>query len=102
MPVSETFSHDELAKWRKEVNKDPNKFIDMCSHLHVVPNVWCLHDWNCWLTPTNMPELHNKRRYDTIFYLTCLPSPPRITKDDHEIASAEVDLDMCIYGEFAD
>ena len=87
---AETCSSETLAKWRKEVNKDEHKFVDMCSELNIVPNVWILQDWNCWLTPTHMPLMHNNRRYDTLFYLACLPHPPIAIHDDKEISSLQV------------
>ena len=80
-----------INEWRKVVHKDASKFTDCCKALGVVPDIWSLHEWSNWLTPTNMPELHNGHRYDTAFYLTCLDqTPPDVQEDEQEVVSSHV------------
>ena len=84
------FNKDDINAWRAKVTKDDTKFVDFCHEFGIVPDIWSLYEWNCWLTPTNMPSLHSGRRYDTAFYLCCLEKPPDSVHDDKEIVSSRV------------
>ncbi|ELT87307.1 hypothetical protein CAPTEDRAFT_220053 [Capitella teleta] len=79
---------DELKSWRKVVHNDASKFVDCCEQLGVIPDVWSLHEWSDWLTPTHMPEMHNLRRFDTAFYLCCMDHQPALNECDQEITSS--------------
>lgn len=81
---------EDLREWRDIVHKDASKFLDMCQKYSFVPDVWSLHLWGNWLTPTNMDKMHSGRRFDTMFYLCCLPEPRDLLHDEKEIVSAEV------------
>nr|XP_020445699.1 nucleoside diphosphate-linked moiety X motif 19 [Monopterus albus] len=70
----------ELIKWRALVNQDPSNFIRMCRELQVLPNIWALHEWSNWLSPTRL-----KRRFDTAFFMCCLQETPHTLQDKKEI-----------------
>ncbi|XP_062328093.1 nucleoside diphosphate-linked moiety X motif 19 [Osmerus eperlanus] len=73
----------ELAKWRALVNKNPSNFIRMCRELECLPNIWALHEWGNWLTPSGVYE--KQRRYDTAFFMCCLQETPDTLQDEKEI-----------------
>ncbi|XP_040265838.1 nucleoside diphosphate-linked moiety X motif 19 [Bufo bufo] len=75
---------ETVAKWREEVQGDPLKFIEMCKELRCVPNIWGLHEWGNWLTPLLSK---NTRRYDTAFFICCLPRKPVTVDDQKEVVT---------------
>ncbi|XP_063802078.1 acyl-coenzyme A diphosphatase NUDT19 [Pseudophryne corroboree] len=77
---------EAVAKWRQEVQNNPLQFIEMCKELRCVPNIWALHEWGNWLTPL-FSRSSNSRRYDTVFFICCLPRKP-LTSDDQKEVSA--------------
>ncbi|KAK1802042.1 hypothetical protein P4O66_004387 [Electrophorus voltai] len=74
---------NEIAKWRSLVIKNSSNFIRMCRELQCIPNIWALHEWGNWLTPTGVYE--KQRRYDTAFYMCCLEDMPDTIEDEKEI-----------------
>ncbi|KAA0723445.1 Nucleoside diphosphate-linked moiety X motif 19 [Triplophysa tibetana] len=72
-----------LSKWRSLVINNPANFIKMCKELQCLPNIWALHEWGNWLTPTGVYGKH--RRYDTAFYICCLQETPYTLQDEKEI-----------------
>ncbi|XP_060896989.1 nucleoside diphosphate-linked moiety X motif 19 isoform X1 [Labrus mixtus] len=78
--VSELNSSD-VTKWRALVNENPSNFIRMCRELEVLPNIWALHEWSNWLTPTG----RRGARYDTVFFICCLQEIPLTLQDEKEI-----------------
>lgn len=78
----------ELAKWIALVNKDPSNFIRMCRELELLPNIWALHEWGNWLTPTGV--YGKQRRYDTAFFICCLLETPHAVQDEKEIVHLKV------------
>lgn len=90
-PLKE-IEQDTLHMWQSEVNKTESAFMDMCQDLQILPDVWSLFDWSNWLTPTHMPDVSSGRRFDTMFYLACLPECVQQVQDDKEIVSAKVTL----------
>ncbi|KAM4602770.1 acyl-coenzyme A diphosphatase NUDT19 [Polymixia lowei] len=81
--VNESCDKSELARWRALVNKNPSNFIKMCKELELLPNIWALHEWGNWLTPTGV--YGKQRRYDTAFYICCLQEIPHTLQDEKEI-----------------
>ncbi|XP_014892820.1 acyl-coenzyme A diphosphatase NUDT19 [Poecilia latipinna] len=73
---------DELSKWRALVNKNPSNFMRMCQELEVLPNIWALHEWANWLTPT---AKYGRTRFDTAFFMCCLQEVPSTLQDEKEI-----------------
>nr|XP_026693997.1 nucleoside diphosphate-linked moiety X motif 19-like isoform X2 [Ciona intestinalis] len=76
------WDHAEVEIWRSKVREDANEFLNLCIQNKYVPDIWALHEWSNWLTPTFMPK-KNSKRYDTVFYKACLKSPPSYTKQDN-------------------
>lgn len=75
-----------LADWRARVRRDPRHFLSLCAHLDCTPDIWALHEWSNWLTPfVRRPG----RRFDTAFYLCCLPGPPRSLPDQAEVVGCQ-------------
>lgn len=85
--VKDLCSNSELTRWRALVNQDPSNFIRMCRELQVVPNIWALHEWSNWLTPTGW---YGVRRFDTAFFICCLQEVPYAHQDEKEIVRLQV------------
>lgn len=75
-------SSSELTKWRALVIQNPSNFIRMCRELEVLPNIWALHEWSNWLTPTGRSDA---TRFDTAFFVCCLHEIPYTLQDENEI-----------------
>ncbi|XP_029464272.1 nucleoside diphosphate-linked moiety X motif 19 [Rhinatrema bivittatum] len=80
------YDHEELARWRLKVQSDPAHFLQMCTELGCMPNIWALHEWGNWLTPA-ISQNEKKRRYDTAFFICCLEEKPHTIDDQKEITS---------------
>nr|CAB3264492.1 nucleoside diphosphate-linked moiety X motif 19, mitochondrial-like [Phallusia mammillata] len=72
----------DVEHWRKKVHDDASAFIDMCSTLKCVPDIWSLHEWCNWLTPTIAAKVFSKR-FDTVFYKTFIPNIPQYAQQDN-------------------
>ncbi|XP_049962699.1 acyl-coenzyme A diphosphatase NUDT19 [Schistocerca serialis cubense] len=70
----------ETETWQNKVKKDPSQFLDLCKHFECVPDIWALHLWSNWLTPT-----HNTRRFNTTFLLAVLDQMPPAICDKTEM-----------------
>lgn len=66
--------------WQKEVHAHPGRFYDLCQKLHVVPDVFALHGWANWMTPTTV----GKHRFDTVFFTASLVDRPEFAMDEKE------------------
>ncbi|XP_054003130.1 acyl-coenzyme A diphosphatase NUDT19-like isoform X1 [Hylaeus anthracinus] len=66
-------SENELHSWQEKVHNDATEFYSLCENFRCYPDLWSLYEWSNWLTPTYFPG----RRYDAVFYLTCIPTIPR-------------------------
>ncbi|XP_034044220.1 nucleoside diphosphate-linked moiety X motif 19 [Thalassophryne amazonica] len=71
----------ELTKWKALVNENPFNFLRMCRELQLLPNIWALHEWSNWLTPSS----RSGRRFDTAFFMCCLREIPYTSQDEKEI-----------------
>ncbi|KAI8491187.1 Nucleoside diphosphate-linked moiety X motif 19, mitochondrial [Branchiostoma belcheri] len=79
-------SDDFLDEWRTRVDSNGREFLRLCQEHKRVPDVWSLHEWSNWLTPTSF----RNRRYDTVFYMCCLDNiPPQTTHDKREMVKAQ-------------
>lgn len=58
----------------------------MCEKLKCYPDLWSLHEWSNWLTPTYFTT----KRYDTIFYIACIPLIPYSNYDTIEMENIKV------------
>lgn len=77
----------ELSRWRSLVNQDPCNFVRMCREMHVLPNIWALHEWSNWLTPVGR---YGAKRFDTAFFVCCLQEIPQALQDEKEIVQVQV------------
>lgn len=82
-------TNDELTSWQKKVHSDPNEFYNMCKTLGCYPNLWALHEWANWLTPTFFPA---SSRFDAAFFFTCLSKIPISQHDNGEINEIVVSI----------
>jgi len=103
-------SSSDVEIWRKKVHENAFAFLDLCKSLRFdcnlcfvavnlrtacvrwvynaiyfrhIPDIWALHEWSSWLTP-RMAERIMTRRFDTIFYKTCLSSLPNFAQHDRQ------------------
>ncbi|CAI8055881.1 Nucleoside diphosphate-linked moiety X motif 19 [Geodia barretti] len=83
-PAVKTLERDQLDHWRDRVHNDATEFLNLCSELRCVPDIWSLLEWSDWLTPRNFHI-----RYDSVFYLCVLDTLPPITADGSEIVDAK-------------
>lgn len=63
---------EDVQNWQTKVHDDATEFYTMCEKLKCYPDLWSLHEWSNWLTPTYFTT----KRYDTIFYMACMPLIP--------------------------
>lgn len=70
----------KIEAWQDKVKKDHRQFLDLCKHLECVPDIWALHLWSNWLTPTQ-----STRRFNTTFFLALLDQMPPTTCDKTEM-----------------
>ncbi|XP_071035660.1 acyl-coenzyme A diphosphatase NUDT19 isoform X2 [Parasteatoda tepidariorum] len=71
----------DIREWQERVHNDAYAFLDLCLETHMCPDIWSLYEWSDWLTPTSVGH----RRYDTMFYLCCLPRQPDVLLDQGEV-----------------
>ncbi|XP_051163983.1 acyl-coenzyme A diphosphatase NUDT19 isoform X2 [Leptopilina boulardi] len=76
-----TVTNRELEEWQNKVHNDPTEFYKLCEGLQCYPDLWSLHEWSNWLTPTNV----GGKRFDTVFYLACLPEIPDAKYEETEM-----------------
>ncbi|KAG8437382.1 hypothetical protein GDO86_008178 [Hymenochirus boettgeri] len=77
---------EEISKWRKEVQKNPFQFLEMCKVMRCMPNIWALQEWSNWLTPV-FYQGSKSRRYDTAFFICCLQTKPFVIEDKKEVTA---------------
>ena len=79
------FNKDDVDHWRKRVHDDASEFIKLFQEINCVPDIWSLHEWSNWLTPSLMLKKFSQR-FDTVFYKVALKEPPtHSAKDNKEI-----------------
>ena len=81
----------DFRHWRKMVHDDAGNFLSLCQEFGGIPDIWSLAEWSNWLTPSDM-----KRRFDTMFYLTCVDHIPEALEDNTEITQTQVVTRCCI------
>ncbi|XP_003737550.1 nucleoside diphosphate-linked moiety X motif 19 [Galendromus occidentalis] len=83
--------------WRQKLRSEPRALFDMCLENKVCPNIWALHEWADWLTPVSVGH----RRYDTMFYATCLDQTPNVVLDQSEVVSLRWTRPLAILAEYS-
>ncbi|KAG7189221.1 hypothetical protein KM043_008784 [Ampulex compressa] len=76
-PVSER----ELQNWQAKVHTNATEFYTLCERFKCYPDLWSLHEWSNWLTPTYFTG----KRYDTMFFLACMPYMPTASFESLEM-----------------
>lgn len=76
---------DEAKSWQSRVHNDSTEFYRMCKDCGCYPNIWVLHEWSNWLTPSWLPK-----RFDTIFYMACMQSQPLAEVEKKEMEDLTV------------
>lgn len=74
------FILNELEAWQKRVKADPQQMIALCQSAECVPDLWGLHLWSNWLTPTQQRIRHN-----SVCFLSVLKSLPPYSLDNLEM-----------------
>ncbi|CAK8690545.1 unnamed protein product [Clavelina lepadiformis] len=78
------FAHfNDAVTWRKRVHNDASQFLQLCRELECVPDIWSLHEWSNWLTPTALMAKFSKR-FDTVFYTASLSKIPEYYEHDNK------------------
>ncbi|KYN04265.1 Nucleoside diphosphate-linked moiety X motif 19, mitochondrial, partial [Cyphomyrmex costatus] len=77
----------ELQMWQNKVHNDAMEFFNLCQKLKCYPDLWALHEWSNWLTPV----LASNKRFDTIFYLVCMPYVPHAEYEAKEMEALQWD-----------
>lgn len=72
--------------WKNKVHNDATEFLNLCQKLECYPDLWALHEWSNWLTPT----YRFKTRFDTAFYLVCMPHMPHAEYEAIEMEDLQV------------
>ncbi|XP_017153619.2 nucleoside diphosphate-linked moiety X motif 19 [Drosophila miranda] len=70
----------DRAHWQHLVHNDASQFLELCKQLEVVPDIWSLHDWSVWRTPSTF-----KKRFVTAFFLTTLEQAPSLHIEPNEV-----------------
>ncbi|GIX84451.1 nucleoside diphosphate-linked moiety X motif 19 [Caerostris extrusa] len=82
-PPSSWYEGVDVVSWQERIRRDPLAFADFCLEARVCPDIWSLHEWWDWLTPTSVGH----RRYDTMFYVCCLEKQPDVVLDHSEVVT---------------
>ncbi|XP_024945312.1 nucleoside diphosphate-linked moiety X motif 19 isoform X2 [Cephus cinctus] len=78
---AEVIPRAEVQSWQNKVHNDATEFYKLCEGLQCYPDLWALHEWNNWLTPT----FYTGKRYNTIFFLACMPMLPQTKIESTEM-----------------
>ncbi|KAK7862993.1 hypothetical protein R5R35_014548 [Gryllus longicercus] len=73
-------SGHQLQEWQKIVQNNAYEFLNLCKEFKCFPDIWSLHLWSNWLTPTNNPI-----RFDTAFFLATIDQLPPSFMNDLEM-----------------
>lgn len=66
--------------WQHVVHNDASKFLTLCEELDVLPDLWALHEWSAWRTPSTF-----KKRFETAFFLAALKTQPQVLTEPNEV-----------------
>ncbi|CAG4977473.1 unnamed protein product [Parnassius apollo] len=77
-------SNPDLKYWQERVSNNPADLLVLCKEYNCYPDIWSLHYWSNWLTPTNLPK-----RFDTAFFLAALESKPLHVKNNVEVVNVK-------------
>lgn len=46
----------DCKHWQQLVHNDASKFLSLCEHLNVVPDIGSLFEWSNWITPATFKK----------------------------------------------
>lgn len=82
-----TIPEGDLRTWQSKVHDDATEFLYLCRKFECYPDLWALHEWRNWLTPTT----YTKKRFDTAFYLACISHVPHAEYEAEEMEDLKWD-----------
>ncbi|KAI8438896.1 hypothetical protein MSG28_011228 [Choristoneura fumiferana] len=68
-----------------DISKNPSELLNLCKEYQCYPDIWALHYWSNWLTPTHFPK-----RFDAAFFITALEDKPECLDFNAEVAHVQV------------
>lgn len=77
------------------MHNDATEFYALCENFKCYPDLWSLYEWSNWLTPSYF----SGRRFDTVFYLACMPVMPYTMSEATEIQDLKVRPNADLYSE---
>lgn len=72
---------EDIRKWQEKIHKNPYKFIELCSHFEILPDLWSLYEWSNWVTPLSIPA-----KFNTVFFTAIFQKKPPTVADNNEIS----------------
>jgi len=75
----------DRVHWQHIVHNDASQFLKLCKQLEVLPDVWSLHEWSVWRTPSTF-----KKRFETAFFVTALEQEPSVLIEPNEVKDCAV------------
>ncbi|XP_017015818.2 acyl-coenzyme A diphosphatase NUDT19 [Drosophila takahashii] len=71
----------DRVHWQHIVHNDASQFLELCKQLDVLPDVWSLHEWSAWRTPSTFKN----KRFETAFFFTALEEEPSVQIEPNEV-----------------
>lgn len=71
----------DIPAIQHQIHNHERTLLSFCEEFNMIPDVTCIHDWSCWLTPTML----RPKRFETAFYLVALNSIPPTYPESHEV-----------------
>ncbi|XP_039483410.1 nucleoside diphosphate-linked moiety X motif 19 [Drosophila santomea] len=70
----------DRVHWQHIVHNNASQFLELCKQLDVLPDVWSLHEWSVWRTPSTFTK-----RFETAFFMTALEQEPSVHIEPNEV-----------------
>ncbi|XP_048489218.1 acyl-coenzyme A diphosphatase NUDT19 [Plutella xylostella] len=83
-PWAEYVTNFDVKYWQNKVSKNPEELFNLCQELNCYPDIWSLHYWSNWLTPSTL-----KKRFDTAFFICALKDQVVDVTGSNEVSSIE-------------
>ncbi|BFF94076.1 nucleoside diphosphate-linked moiety X motif 19 [Drosophila madeirensis] len=66
--------------WQRRVHNKPSEFLKLCRELEVVPDLWALHEWSAWASPSIV-----RKGYATVFFMAFVDTRPSLLNEPSEV-----------------
>ncbi|EDW27302.1 GL21101 [Drosophila persimilis] len=66
--------------WQRRVHNKPSEFLNLCRQLQVVPDLWALHEWSAWASPSIV-----RKGYETVFFAAFVDTQPSLLEESSEV-----------------